>query len=340
MNIPYRTRSFLKRLGIVILTLVLVTSLILVFWFIWLQRFVVYTRDQGAIFDMNVPQKVPEGQAAVPPEPGTPVSIYYNEGENAINTSRELTQIVGYYADVAALEKSVDTVLEQVKALPRGTPVMLDVKSPKGAFFYNSRINGRRNSDIEPEKMDALIEYLDGNGSYLIARLPALRDYDYGLEHVSDGLPTAKGYLWADEDYCYWLNPGSQGTMTYLLQIVSELKDRGFDEVVFDEFRFPDTDSIVFNGDKTQALKDAAKTLVSAGATETFAVSFVGQEAAFALPEGRSRLYLEGIAATDAATVAGSTGIANVAAQLVFLTENHDTRFNDYCVLRPLEAAH
>ena len=33
----------------------------------------------------------------------TDVSIYYNEGENALSTSRELTQITGYYANAAAL---------------------------------------------------------------------------------------------------------------------------------------------------------------------------------------------------------------------------------------------
>ena len=340
MNIPYHTRSRLKRLGIALLAAAVVIALVLGLWFVWLQRFVVYTRDRGAVLDMTLSQEFGQGQLAVPPEPGETVSIYYNEGENAINTSRELTQIVGYYADADALAKSVDTVLEQVKALPRGTPVMLDVKSPKGAFFYASNINQQRSTSIDAEKMDALIQQLKDNGSYLIARLPALRDYYYGLEHVSDGLPTSKGYLWADDDYCYWLNPASQGTLTYLLQIITELKDRGFNEVVFDDFHFPDTTAIVFNGDKTEALNSAAKTLVTAGATETFAVSFVGSDGAFKLPEGRSRLYLEGVAAIDAANVAGSTGIAEPSTHLVFLTEIHDTRFDIYCVLRPLEAAH
>ena len=56
MNIPYRTRSLLKRLGIATLAVVLVLMLVLFFWFVWLQRFVIYTRDQGAVIDMDAPQ--------------------------------------------------------------------------------------------------------------------------------------------------------------------------------------------------------------------------------------------------------------------------------------------
>ena len=44
--------------------------------------------------------------------------------------------------------------------------------------------------------------------------------------------------------------------------------------------------------------------------------------------------------AANAALVAESSGVADVSSRLVFLTEVHDTRFDDYSVLRPLEAAH
>lgn len=339
MNIPYRTRQNLRRAGIVLLVLLVVALLVGVFWFVWLDRFVIYTRDEGAKLDMSLSQEMAAGSPAKEPEK-TDVSIYYNEGENALSTSRELTQITGYYADRAALRKGVGTVLEQVKNLPLNTPVMIDVKSPKGSFYYSSSISDKRDKNIDPTAMDQLIKYLADSNTYAIARLPALRDYEYGLHHVPDGLPTAAGYLWADADYCYWLNPSKQGTITYLISIVTELKSLGFDEVVFDEFYFPDTDKIVFKGDKNEALANAAKTLLTACATETFAVSFVGQDPSFPLPEGRSRLYLLGTAAAQADAIAQQTGLADPSKHLVFLTEIHDTRFDTYCVLRPLDAAH
>lgn len=339
MKLSYRARQTLKRIGIIALVALLVATLVGALWFIWLERFVIYTRDSGAIFDKTITEEFPAGGLAQKKEE-TAVSIYYNEGENTIQTSHELTQLVGYYADTAALEEGVGTVLEQVKALPISTPVMLDVKSPKGAFFYSSSVSTKRDSYIDTATMDQLIAYLNDNQMYAIARLPALRDYEYGLNHVSDGLPTSGGYLWADDDYCYWLNPSSQGTITYLISIVSELKALGFDEVVFEEFYFPETDKIVFNGDKEQAIATAAHTLLTACSTESFAVSFVGQTPTFPLPEGRSRLYIESANAAQAEAIALQTGLANPAINLVFLTEVHDTRFNAFGVLRPLDAAH
>ena len=339
MKLSYRTRQILKQAAIVLVIVLLIAALVGALWFIWLERFVVYTRDQGAIFDKTLSETFPEGTPSKQKEE-IQVSIYYNEGEDAINTSSELAQIVGYYADAEALEDGVGIVLEQVKALPVSTPIMIDVKNPKGGFFYSSSVSTKRDSYIDTATMDQLIAYLKDNQYYAIARLPALRDYEYGLNHVPDGLPTAGGYLWADDDYCYWLNPSSQGTMTYLISIVTELKALGFDEVVFEDFYFPETDKIVFSGDKEQAIATAAHTLLTACGTDNFAVSFVGQTPTFPLPEGRSRLYIEGANAAQAEAIALQTGLTNPAVNLVFLTEIHDTRFNAFGVLRPLDAAH
>lgn len=338
MNIPYRTRRNLRRAAIVLLVALLTAAAVWLCWFLWLERFVVYTRDQGAVLDMNQNPQVAEGTPAQKPEHET-ISIYYNEGENAINTSKELTQIIGYYADETTLA-DIATVTGYAKNLSTGTPVMLDVKDAKGNFFYSSAVSSNRSSAVDTEAMDGLIKTLDSKGMYLIARLPALRDYAFGLNHTENGLFIASGaYLWADDDYCYWLDPTKQGTVSYLVEIVSELKELGFDEVVFDEFRFPDSDNLKFSGDRTEALNATAKTLVSTCATNNFAVSFVAENPGFATPEGRSRRYLKNAMAAEAATIAAESGIADPTVYLVFLTDIHDTRFDAYSVLRPIDSA-
>lgn len=338
MNIPYRTRLALKRVGAVALMILLVAILAGMCLFVWLKRFVVYTRTEGAVLDMSLSAQIRPGEVAVPPKQPEIVDIYYNEGDNTINTSKELQKISGYYVDTAALKNGLETVWQQIQALPAETPIMLDVKSAKGNFYYSSTLSGNRETKIDPVQMDELIDKLRQSGRYLIARLPALRDRQYGLNNVSDGIFDTRGaYLFSDGGI-YWLNPTRQGTISYLVQIVTELKSLGFDEVVFDSFRFPETEYMRFDGDKAQALASAAKTLVTTCATENFAVSFV-QTPDFALPEGRSRLYLEGIAAAGAEGVAQQIGIAKPEVYLVFLTEVHDTRFDVYSVLRPLDAA-
>lgn len=338
INIPYRTRQGLKRAALIALVVFVVAAAIYACWFVWLQRYVIYTRDQGAVIDLTLSHQVTEGEVAVKPEDAT-VSIYYNEGENAINTSKELAQLLGFYADAEAL-KNMAMVQQQAKLLQNGTPVMLDVKDAKGRFFYSSSVTDQRSSNIDIAAMDELIRELDKKGVYLIARLPALRDYHFGLNATSNGLFVASGrYLWADDDYCYWLDPTKEGTLMHLVQIVSELKSLGFDEVVFDDFCFPDTKDLKFSGDRAEALNTAAKTLLTTCSTESFAVSFIGGAEGFALPQGRSRLYVTGATAAEAAGIATQSGVTDPAINLVFLTEFHDTRFNTYGVLRPLESA-
>lgn len=339
MNIPYRTRQVLQRAAVILLIVLLAAALVWACWLVWLSRYIVYTRDAGAVLGTDSVENI-QGQLAVPPEDSETISIYYNEGDNAINTSTELAQMVGYYATADDLKAGVDTVRSQIQALENDIPVMLDVKSIAGSFFYSSSVSANRDSAIDPEAMDGLISFLKSSNRYAIARLPGLRDRDYGLNHVSDGVfHSSRQYLYMDDDSCYWLNPASQGTVSYLVQIVTELKELGFDEVVFSDFSFPPSDKIYFDGDKAQAIADAANMLVTTCAGSNFAVSFVGSPD-FSLPEGRSRLYVQSAAAAEAAGIAQQTGLADPAIRLVFLTEVHDTRFDAYSVLRPLSAAH
>ena len=338
MHISYRARRVLKNIGVIALALLVAGIMIYLCWFTWLERYVVYTRDQGAVLDLSLDPHVPMGGEALPPE-RQDVAIYYNEGENAINTSRELTQLVGYYADGEQLS-DMAMVQQQIALLETGTPVMLDVKDAKGRFYYNSSLSTERKASIDPAAMDELIRQLDSKGMYLIARLPAFRDYAFGLSHTENGLFVSSGaYLWADDDYCYWLDPTKQGTITHLTEIVNELKALGFDEVVFENFCFPPTDGLKFSGDRAQAINDAAATLVTSLSDQNFAVSFVSAQEGFVSPGGRTRVYLTNATAPQAPTLAQQTGVPDTAIGVVFLTENHDTRFNEFSVLRPLDSA-
>ena len=148
-----------------------------------------------------------------------------------------------------------------------------------------------------------------------------------------------KGYLWQDNDNCYWFNPSNQEALNWLKSIVTELKSLGFDEVVFSEFRIPDTDRIVLKGDRTEILKTAAQTLVTNCATDSFAVSFLGSDSSFPMPEGRSRLYMENVGPKNVGAVVAKLNFANPQAQLVFMCNTNDTRYDEYGVMRPIAMA-
>ena len=338
MSIPYRTRSFLKRLGVFLLVAAVVAAIVLVCWLAWLDRFVVYTRDRGAVLDFNRSTEHLSGQIVMPPQKGETITLVRDDGSDIQEEKKELTQIIGYYITASELETDFTTVLDQLRALPEGTPVMIDLKSIYGNFFYSSAVSENRNSDLDIAAMDDLISEMNSGKYYTIARVPALCDRLYGLEHVSDGLPVAAGYLWMDSNGCYWLNPASDGTISYLAKIANELRGLGFDEVVFTDYYFPNADSIVFKGDKAQTLADTAQTLVKSCATDYFTVSFAAQTE-FTPPTGRSRIYLNDAVAADAKKLAEALGFENPAARVVFITNIHDTRFDDYSVLRPISDA-
>lgn len=340
MSIPYRTQQNLKRLAGTLLILLVAGVFLCGLWFLWLQRFVVYTRDEGAVLDFEVSETLAPGQLAVETEPDVQIQIHYNEGDDKVDLSTDLTQLKGYYVLGDALCADPAAVWEQIQALPAGTPVMLDMKSIFGAFYYSTSTGRPTKGSADIRGVDALIDNLKTSGYYTIARVPALRDREYGLQYTNEGLPVSGGYLWMDTEGCYWLNPARDAVVSYLMDIATELKALGFDEVVFDEFCFPETDQILFSGDKTATLEQTAQTLVTSCASDSFAVSFVS-DGSWKEPTGRSRVYRDDI--SDAITLmefANDLSIADAQARVVLITNNLDTRFEDYGVLRPIELAH
>ena len=336
MKIPYRTRRTLVRVLIVLAVIALALLLIWACWLLWLGRYVVYT-PEGVRFDFDKTTMEIQGQPALPPAEQETVSIYYNEGENAINVSTELTQISGYYISSEDL-KDVDALRSQIQAMEKEMAVMVEVKNAYGEFNYSTAVGEYFNSSVDQSAVDGFIKQLTKGSRYTIAKVTAFQDYSYGLNNVDEGLfSTGGAYLWRDDLGCYWLSPSSEQVISYLAQIAAELKGLGFDEVVFDQFLFPDSEGYRFSGDRQESLSAAANTLVGTCATNSFAVSFVSR-ATFQLPEGRSRLYLQNVEAGNVASVAGNVTVPDKAINLVFLTEVHDTRFDVYSVLRPITA--
>lgn len=343
MNIPYRTRQLLNRIGLVALALLLIGTLVWFCWVIWLERYVVYT-DGKAVLDFEITADDSMGEVAVPPEAEVGVPIYYNEGANAVNLNAELTQLSGYYIDSDTLQKDLPGALEDMRYLRSGTAVMIDVKAGYGSFYYSSQLpDAVLSQSISISTVDETIIEMKNRGFYTIARFSAFRDYNYGLNHVPQGLPDARGdgyYLRADDGGCYWLDPTDPAVLNWVCSIINELKGLGFHEVVLDNFRFPPSPEMYkFDGDREAALVDAANTIVAACGSDGFTISFVTATPNFPLPEGRTRLYLTGVDAKEVGAKASQVTMENPEVRLVFLAATNDTRFDEYGVLRPMEVS-
>lgn len=340
MSIPFRTRRRLQRAGMVLGFLLVIVIVFWLCWIIWLQRYVVYT-DDGARLDFNQSSYDLVGEEAKPPVAEANVSIFYNEGADAIDTSRDMAQISGYYITSDMFKNDYDNVMLQIERLPAGTAVMIDMKGPYGSFFYDSQLpEATISASTNIEQVMALVERMHSKGFYTIARISAFRDREYGDKHVTSGLyMLSRAGLWMDPGGMFWLDPTNASTTSWIASVVLELRNMGFDEVVLDDFCFPDSNQYIFNGDKDAALATAADTLMSACWAEDFVLSFCVSNPAFPIPEGRSRLYLKDVDASGIEMSVSQTAFEEKEIRLVFLCETGDTRYDAYSVVRSLEVA-
>lgn len=338
MIFSYRTRVFLGKLFRFLMIVCILFAIGMLCWLLWLQRFVIYTND-GVKLDFSL-EEIMQGQVAKPPAPGPDVLIQFGPDKEDDKQEPSATQLLkGYYIPEESLYDNIPALLAKLKKLPAGTPVLLDVKNYRGYFYYSTTVGSQTYGKIDIAAMDELIAWLDSSELYTIARMPALSDYVYGAENPSAGIPLKSGALYFDENKCYWLDPTKEATQTYLIQVVRELRQLGFDEVVFTQFTIPEAEKIVFNADRRQAISDAAQAIVSGCATENFLVSFATADVTFPMPTDRSRLYLMNVPAAGVADIIAQLPESFIASRLVFFADNTDTRYEKYGVLRPIDLA-
>lgn len=324
MAISYRTRQRLRRTGSLVVTILVAAVLVTICLLLWLRRFVVYT-DDGVRLDFSR-QELPPAQIPQAPTVPDTVPIIFDD-----SPFREgLTQLKGYYLNPQDLMKDPAAVQVYLETLPAGTPVMLDLKGYRGYFYYPTNVGLTTSGSFDMSKMDSFLSWLTGSDLYVIARISTLRDFDYAYHDNSVGLALSSGALYSDRGSYglgYWLNPTSEKVQNYLIQMIKELRNLGIDEVVLQNFCFPETDTIVFEGDKEAALQEAADKIVSACRTDSFTISFSSTDPSYMVPDSSCRLYLEGISAADAKYAWDKVQLEDKRLQLVFITSGTDTRY-------------
>lgn len=334
-SISYRTKTRLRKGLKIALAVLGVLVLALILFAVYLGRFVVYTPEGARLdFGRNTARDVtvPTGNSAVE-FPVESVSIEYADPDPR---GQESSRISGFYIDLEMLQDPA-AVLEAVKELSPPCTVMIDLKGGNGSFYYSTGIDGAQQADIDIPTVDAIISYLRSHGFTMVARVRSFQDSNFALNHISSSLRISSGALWVGNGF-YWLDPGSDTVVAYLKQIARELAEKGFKEIVFDEFRFPNGTQIVYNSDKsrTELIAGVATDLLNFFASSNITISFGNPPADFAL-SGNSHVYISGVTGSGvSATVKSYSKLTDLENQLVFLTGSKDRRFDDWQVLRPL----
>lgn len=334
----YRNKRALRRTLLITGGVLLLLLALCISRFVYLQRYITYS-DEGAKLDYA--QKIrPGGQTAEALDPEQyPFEIIVDTTSQDGSGTDAQKQFSGYYITTRMLAKDVDAVRQALNDLDGLTTVMIDVKSVFGYYYYSSEQTGAQTADADIKAVDALIADLTKRtGLTVIAHVPAFSEPLYAFEHQSESLAMYSGALWMDDQRCYWLNPNSTAVQGFLSSIAIELGGLGFDEVVFDDFYVPSSESIAWNAavSKEDAILNAAKNIVDNLEGTGIHVSF--GSTAPALAAYGYHLFDRTDDPADVMEVmdAMQDVMTDIPAQLVFVTTSRDTRFAQCSVLLPL----
>ncbi len=335
ITLSYRTKQRFRRTLRVLLLSVVIIAVLLMLTVVFMGRYVVYTQDGAHLdFGRSTYRDLDLPPETSPPVTGLPeVTIDYADA-NGMAAESEL--VTGYYIDLEMLQDA-GAVLEAVRALDTPCTVLIDLKGGNGNFYYSCGIDGAPRADVDVATVDAVISYLRNHGFTMVARVRTLQDSAFALEHYNSSIRTPQGALWVRDGF-YWLDPSSDTVVAYLKQIARDLAGKGFKEIVFNDFRFPDATQIVYTSDKGRGelMEDLAGELLNFFASSSITISFgnPAQDFPLALP---SHVYISDVTGSGVkGTITGFVNLEDVDKQLIFLTGSKDNRFEGCQLLRPL----
>ena len=334
-SISYRARARICKALKIALAILGILLLALILFAVYLGRYVVYTPN-GVRLDFGRDTSLDVALQSDSTQPTAPAASVPIEFADHDPHGQETERISGFYIDLEMLQDP-QAVREAVKELSPPCTVLIDLKGGNGSFYYSTAIDGAKTADVDIAAVDEAISYLRGHGFTMVARIRTFQDSNFALNHITSSLRTPGGSLWVGNGF-YWLDPGSETVVAYLKQIARELAEKGFKEIVFDDFRFPNGTQIAYSSDKSRAdlVMGVATDLLNFFASSNITFSFGNPAADFVL-SGSSHVFVSGITGSGVSeTVKGFSNLTDVQSQLVFLTGSKDKRFDDYQVLRPL----
>lgn len=318
----YRQKLLLRRVLVVLGILALLAILGLIIGFTYLGRYVVYTED-GAYFSFRGETDTTSAlEAQAPATPENPVLV---TGDSV-------------YEDFALWEE-LETPLEdyEINGLIVDYETLVDGSTLNEIDFteteYNTLILELRRSGsvlLQTEAVETLMRRAQRQDIKLVAMISCLDDREYALEDFSRALPISGGALWVSGEGSYWLNPTNSEVQTYIINMILDLCDMGFSEVILNNFYFPETDYISYDtGDKTRAelAMEAYQTIADRVSSRCILGLYVSDA-----QEGHQALTL---AEHLYVYMSSGNAVADYDSShpdqyIVYITESHDTRFDSY----------
>ncbi len=178
----------------------------------------------------------------VGPDKKRTVSLRIVDENNPALPGREAVKVRGIYISgpMAGSTELFQNILDSAAGTEINT-VVIDFKDDQG------RITCPVDSPVASEigacrpyvqDMKELIASLKERGLYVIARVVAFRDPWLAEKKPEWSLHLADGSLYRDRQGMAWVDPYRKEVWDYLVEVGTEAKEAGFDEVQFDYIRF------------------------------------------------------------------------------------------------------
>ncbi len=141
-----------------------------------------------------------------------------------------------------SLEEALSPDLSANLATQGANAMVLDMKSDDGTlgFYTENPLIAAFPAVLDQTAEDtaALATLLEGD-IYAVARISAFKDNIVGND-VDYAILSNSGYRWTDADKVHWACPTRQAMQDYLIQCIVETAELGFDEILLDNFGYPD----------------------------------------------------------------------------------------------------
>lgn len=319
----YRQKILLRRVLMLLGIVILVLGLVLILGFRYLGRYVVYTED-GAHFSFSDKATVEESVNAYAPgaTPESPVLV----------TGDSVREDFALYEE---LEKPLEDY--EIRGLIVDYQTLKDGSTLNEIDFtetdYNTLVLELRTAGSEilrTDAVDTLVRRAERQDVKVIAMISCLDDRAYALDHMDLALPIAGGALWVSGSGSYWLNPTKDAVQDYIKNMILDLVDQGYTEVILNNFYFPESDYISYDtGDSTRAelAARAYQSLADKVAGRCILGLFVSDS-----DEGHQAYdYAEHLYVyMGSGNSVAEYDEANDSRYVVYITDSHDTRFDHY----------
>ncbi|MFR8778750.1 MAG: putative glycoside hydrolase [Enterocloster sp.] len=178
----------------------------------------------------------------VGPDKNRTVSLRIVDENNPALPGREAVKVRGIYISgpMAGSTELFRNILDSAAGTEINT-VVIDFKDDQGRIACP--VDSPVASEIGAcrpyvQDMKGLIASLKERGLYVIARVVAFRDPWLAEKKPEWSLHLADGSLYRDRQGMAWVDPYRKEVWDYLVEVGTEAKEAGFDEVQFDYIRF------------------------------------------------------------------------------------------------------